>query len=183
MHDIDDEGSCSGTQTCSSQGECLQDGDKTNDIPDQFFKLGQSGYEYYPAVAQSWIVRVPGHLVEMRLAVACTGEPSFRIGIERLDDASRLSGVRVAQIDTANVPQTGTVKFEGLRLDAPLRMQTGEKFAVVIERNANRGACKVGYTKKNPSEGWLLVQQESDGGGPEWTTQFGALNFQILVKP
>jgi hypothetical protein len=103
-------------------------------------------------------VHVPGHLVEIRLAVVCTGAPSFRIWIERLSDASTLSGERVAQLDTASVPQTGTVTFERLRLDASLQMQTGERYAVVLEEY-QPGACKVGYTKSGASEGWLLVKE------------------------
>jgi hypothetical protein len=60
-------------------------------------------------------------------------------------------------------------------------MQTGERYAVVLEEY-QQGACKVGYTKSGASEGWLLVQGESDAGSQEWTTQFGALNFQALVN-
>ena len=150
---------------------------------------GDQGYRTHWDIAgglarsQSFTVPEAGDLTRVRFTSFQSGHPDapLVLDLRRASDEG-VPGETVASATVPTSQASWAARWVDLKLDSPLAVKAGERFAVVARSAATRGAYGIAYSDTAPYEGG--VASISHDGGTTWTVEKGrALHVEADVTP
>lgn len=173
---------CNTSPVCPGGGNCLVCG-----VAAQCLRIDQQqtmnpsggpiGGQSHQKLAQVITVGASGKLVELRLPVSCAPASAITVQIQGVTSGGTPDGNVLA---TRQIQPAETTGFQGFPLTAPLMMNVGTKFALVL---TSAGDCGIGFGPTTDGYPGGQMYFDAAPNPPGWVTSERDLAFQTLIAP
>ena len=174
--------------TVPVRGESLQELNRRAQRPRQQISTGDAGFRTHwdvaGGLARAQEVTVPGdgRLQAVRFTTFQSGHPDAPLVLDlRRTGAGGTVGATVASVTIPADQVSWAARWAELRLDRPLTVHAGERFALVVRSATTRGAYGIAYSDTTPyAGGRALISYD---GGRTWTAEAGrALHVEVDTR-